>query len=221
VLLGMQLCQNSRVQVVDDSGLRGLVVIGAGGHAKVVIDTAERAGWKILGVIDDRPDVSIFGYEYLGSITDVSFESSWPVVIAIGSNLVRAKIAGILEGRASWGTVIDPGAHISKRATVLAGSVVFAGAVIQADAVIGRHCIVNSAASIDHDVHLGSYCHVSPRSVLTGAVQLDDGVFIGAGAVMIPSTRAGAWSTLGAGAVATSDLASDGIYVGVPARRIR
>jgi sugar O-acyltransferase (sialic acid O-acetyltransferase NeuD family) len=221
VRLAMQPCLNSQVQTVIDPGVNGLVVIGAGGHAKVVIDTAERAGWKIIGVIDDRPDATVFGYAYLGSPLEVSFNSGWRVVIAIGSNVLRAKIAGSLEGRVSWATVIDPHANVSRRATVLAGSVVFAGAVIQADAVIGSHCIVNSAASVDHDVTLEAFCHAGPRSVLTGAVQLEEGVFIGAGAVMIPSIRAGAWSTLGAGAVATVDLEPNGVYVGVPARKIR
>ena len=146
---------------------------------------------------------------------------SWQVVIAIGSNAVRAKIAASLEGVVSWATVIDPQANVSRRAVVGAGSVVFAGAVIQADASIDRHCIVNSAASVDHDVLIGAFCHVAPRAVLTGAVRLEEGVFVGAGAVMIPSLSAGAWSTLGAGAVARCHLEAGGVYVGVPALRIR
>jgi sugar O-acyltransferase (sialic acid O-acetyltransferase NeuD family) len=200
---------------------RDLVVIGAGGHAKVVIDTAERAGWNILGVIDDRPEASVFGYSRLGALADVIFDSAWWVVVAIGSNSVRARIAASLEGQVRWATVIHPGSYVSDRATMQPGSVIFAGAIIQADATIGAHVIVNSAASLDHDVLVGSYAHIAPRAVLTGGVRLEEGVFVGAGAVMTPSTSAGAWSTLGAGAVAVRDLEPGAVYVGVPARKIR
>jgi sugar O-acyltransferase (sialic acid O-acetyltransferase NeuD family) len=200
---------------------RDLLVIGAGGHAKVVIDTAERAKWRIVGVLDDLPDASVFKYPSLGSLEHFAFEAQPWAVIAIGANAVRAKIAAKLEGRVRWATVIDPGAHVSSRAVVEPGCVVFAGAVVQADAVIAAHGIVNSAASIDHDVRIGVYCHIAPRAVLTGGVQLQEGVFVGAGAVMTPLIRAGAWSTLGAGAVAVRDLEANSVYVGVPARKIR
>ena len=215
----MPPCQNSWARIVIDSGR--LVVIGAGGHAKVVIDTAERSGWTVVGVIDDHSGASVFGYPYLGSLSDAIFDSAWQFVIAIGSNAVRAKIAAALDGRVNWATVVDFGANVSKRATVGVGGVVFAGSVIQADAIVGRHCIVNSAASIDHDVFIGDCCHVAPRAVLTGGVRLEEGVFVGAGAVMTPLTVAGAWSTLGAGAVAVQNLEPGAVYVGVPARKIQ
>jgi sugar O-acyltransferase (sialic acid O-acetyltransferase NeuD family) len=197
---------------------RGLVVIGAGGHAKVVIESAERAGLSIVGVIDDRLGASVFEYPFLGSLGNVVLEADWQVVIAIGSNAVRAKIAYLLEGTVHWASVLDPQAMISARASIQSGTVVFAGAIIQADARIGHHVILNTGCRVDHDVQIADYCHVAPGAILTGGVVLEKGVFVGAGAVVLPGVRIGAWSTLGAGSVATKDLSSEQVFVGSPAR---
>jgi sugar O-acyltransferase (sialic acid O-acetyltransferase NeuD family) len=197
---------------------RKLVVIGAGGHAKVVIESAERSGLSIAGVIDDRLGASVFEYASLGLLGNVAFEADWQAVIAIGSNSVRAKIARSLEGQVSWGSVLDPQAMISARALVQSGTVVFAGAVVQADARIGHHVILNTGCRVDHDVQIADYCHVAPGAILTGGVALEEGVFVGAGAVVLPGVRIGAWSTLGAGSVATKDLSSEQVFVGSPAR---
>jgi sugar O-acyltransferase (sialic acid O-acetyltransferase NeuD family) len=195
-----------------------LIVVGAGSHAKVVIDSAERAGQVICGVIDDRVGTTVFDYPYLGSLQDMSFDAQACLVIAIGSNLVRAEIARSLEGQVNWVSVVDPYAQVSTRASIQMGSVVLAGAVVQADAKIGRHAILNTRCSVDHDVEIGDFCHVGPGAILTGGVVLEEGVFIGAGAVVLPGVRIGAWTTLGAGSVATRNLSSAQVYVGTPAR---
>jgi sugar O-acyltransferase (sialic acid O-acetyltransferase NeuD family) len=206
------------VWIVSEGHARGLAVIGAGGHAKVVIDCAERAGQQILGVIDDRVGASVFGYSFLGSCSKVVLGADWQLVIAIGSNAVRAKIALSFENRAHWASLVDPQSSVSKRASVQAGSVVFAGAVVQADAKVGKHVILNTGCRVDHDVEIADFCHVAPGAILTGGVVLEEGVFVGAGAVVLPGVRIGAWSTLGAGSVATKDLSSEQVYFGSPAR---
>jgi sugar O-acyltransferase (sialic acid O-acetyltransferase NeuD family) len=195
-----------------------LIVVGAGGHAKVVIDSAERAGQVICGVIDDRVGTTVFEHPYLGSLQDMPFDEQACLVIAIGSNPIRAKIACSLEGQVNWISVIDPHAQVSARASIQIGSVVFAGVVVQADAKIGRHVILNTQCSVDHDVEIADFCHVGPGAILTGGVVLEEGVFIGAGAVVLPGVRIGAWTTLGAGSVATRNLSSEQVYVGSPAR---
>jgi sugar O-acyltransferase (sialic acid O-acetyltransferase NeuD family) len=195
-----------------------LIVVGAGSHAKVVIDSAERAGQVIRGVVDDRIGATVFGYPYLGSLRELSFEKHPCLVIAIGSNAVRAEIVRSLEGQVNWISVVDPHTQVSTRASIQAGSVVMAGTVVQADAKIGRHCILNTRCCVDHDVEIGDYCHVGPGAILTGGVVLEEGVFIGAGAVVLPGVRVGAWTTLGAGSVATRNLSSAQVYVGSPAR---
>jgi sugar O-acyltransferase (sialic acid O-acetyltransferase NeuD family) len=195
-----------------------LVVIGAGGHAKVVIDSAERSGLSIAGVIDDRLGAFVFEYASLGSLGNIALEAGWQAVIAIGSNSVRAKISRSLEGEVPWVSILDPQAVISARASIQSGTVVFAGAVVQADAKIGHHVILNTGCRVDHDVQIADYCHVAPGAILTGGVVLEEGVFVGAGAVVLPGVRIGAWSILGAGSVATKDLSSEQVFVGSPAR---
>ncbi len=197
-----------------------LVIIGAGGHAKVVADTAQLAGWQVLGFADDNLDAALFGLPHLGKPSNLEPPKDVHVTIAIGSNLVRQKLDLALSSHFSWATVIHPKAILSSRAILQAGTVVFAGAVIQADAVIGQHCIVNSSASIDHDCKIADYCHVAPNATLTGGVTLETGVFIGAGSVVIPNKHIGAWSTLGAGSVCVENLDSNGTFVGIPAKRL-
>jgi sugar O-acyltransferase (sialic acid O-acetyltransferase NeuD family) len=212
----LRFSERLEVKLLELSGK--LVLIGAGGHAKVVIESAERSGLSISGVIDNRLGASVFGYPFLGSLGNVALEADWQAVIAIGSNAVRAKIAASLEGEAHWVSVIDPQAVISTRASIQSGTVVFAGAVIQADVKIGHHVILNTGCRVDHDVQIADYCHVAPGAILTGGVVLEEGVFVGAGAVVLPGVRIGAWSTLGAGSVATKDLSSGQVFVGSPAK---
>jgi acetyltransferase EpsM len=197
-----------------------LVVIGAGGHAKVVTDTSQRAGWEVIGFADDNLDARLFGLTHLGKPSHLELPKDIQVIIAIGSNLVRQKLDVGLAGRFDWATIIHPKAMVSSYSKLGEGTVVFAGAVIQADTVIRRHCIVNSSASIDHDCEIADYCHIAPNATLTGGVTLEAGVFIGAGSVVIPNRHIGAWSTLGAGGVAVENLDANGIFVGVPAKHL-
>lgn len=197
-----------------------LVVIGAGGHAKVVTDTARSAGWEVVGFVDDRPNAQLFDLTYLGTTQNFQMPQQTHVVIAIGDNKTREKIAAQLSGQVDWATVIHPRATVSSYVKLDAGTVVFAGVVIQADTRLGHHCIVNTSASIDHDCQIADFCHIAPRAVLTGHIRLETGAFVGAGSVILPGRRIGAWSTLGAGAVIVNDLESNGIFVGIPAKRI-
>lgn len=197
-----------------------LVVIGAGGHAKVVTDTAQLAGWNVVGFADDNPDTTLFNLPYLGKPINLKLLKNTQVVIAIGSNLVRRELVFLLSNRFSWAKVVHPKAIVSNRAVFGAGTVIFSGAVVQADTVIGQHCIVNSSASVDHDCTIADYCHIAPNATLTGGVVLEAGVFVGAGSVVAPLKRVGAWSILGAGGVSVQDLDSHGTFVGIPAKRL-
>jgi sugar O-acyltransferase (sialic acid O-acetyltransferase NeuD family) len=190
-----------------------LVIIGAGGHAKVVVDTAQFAGWQVLGFADDNTKAALFGLPHLGKPSDLELPKNVGAIIAIGSNRIRQKLALILSDRFVWATIVHPKAIVSSRATLQIGTVVFAGAVIQADTVIGQHCIVNSSASIDHD------CNIA-NATLTGGVTLETGVFVGAGAVVAPSKHIGAWSTLGAGGVAIKNLQAGATFAGIPAKNL-
>ena len=195
-------------------------MIGAGNHAKVVVDTCWAAGWTVLGAADKDPCRTIFGLPNLGHPEKLRLEPDVRAVIAVGSNADRYDLARKLEGRIQWASIIHPAATVSPRAHLEEGVVIFAGAVVQPDTLVRRHAILNTGSRVDHDNDIGAFCHVAPGAVLTGMVTLREGVFVGAGAVVAPGVTLGEWSTVGAGAVVLQNIGPDLTYVGVPAKSL-
>jgi sugar O-acyltransferase (sialic acid O-acetyltransferase NeuD family) len=195
-----------------------IAVVGAGGHAKVVIATAQEMGVRVSGVYDDDPSLlhrSVLGVPVRGAV-GVAIHGDTPVVLAIGDNLTRRRIG--TAGSCPYAVLIHPRAYVHPSVRLGEGTVVFAAAVIQPDTVVGRHCIVNTASSIDHDSVLGDYVHVAPGSHLAGNVTLGDGVLIGVGSSIIRGARIGDWSTVGVGSVCVRDLPEHVVAYGSPAR---
>jgi sugar O-acyltransferase (sialic acid O-acetyltransferase NeuD family) len=196
-----------------------LWILGAGGHAKVVIATARAAGFHEIAVADDdgaRLGTTLLGARVEASLQEIASDPTVRAVLAIGDNRTRARLGG--SARCELVTLVHPSAVVHDSVVLGAGSVVFAGCVIQPDTTIGRHAIVNTAASIDHDCVLGSAVHVAPGTRLAGNVTLGDGVFLGIGAVVIPGCSIGAWTRVGAGAAVVHDLPPEITAIGVPAR---
>ncbi|HEY0192455.1 MAG TPA: acetyltransferase [Kofleriaceae bacterium] len=196
-----------------------LVVVGAGGHAKVVIATCRAAGHTVAGVVDDNAERwgrELLGAPITGPVGAVLDDANAIAVLAIGANRIRAQLAQV--ARCRFAAIAHPSAVIDPSVVLGAGAVVFAGAVIQPDAVIGDHAIVNTAASIDHDCAIGRFVHLAPGTRLAGNVAIDEGAFLGIGTVAIPGVRVGAWTTVGAGAAITRSLPAGVVAVGVPAR---
>ena len=199
-----------------------VVVIGAGGHAKVVISTLHAAGHTVVAAYAD--DAAQWGGEILGvpvrgpvaAAGEAGLESG---VIAIGCNATRKKIAGLVN--LHWLTVVHPTAWVAPGAQLGEGTVVFAGAIIQPGCVIGRQVIINTGAAIDHDCVIGDFAHIAPGVHLAGNVRIGEGAFLGIGCTAIPARKIGAWTTIGAGAVVVRDLVDDVVAYGVPARAKR
>jgi sugar O-acyltransferase (sialic acid O-acetyltransferase NeuD family) len=199
-----------------------IVVVGSGGHAKVVIATARAAGLEVAAIADDDParwGQRVLGVEVTGPAPAVLDDPDQTAVLAIGANRARQRLAA--AARCRFATILHPGAVIDPTVRLGAGTVVFAGAVIQPDTALGAHAIVNTGASIDHDCAIGDFVHIAPGVRLAGDVALGDGVFLGIGAVAIPGVRIGAWTTVGAGAAVIGDLGADLVAAGVPARPLR
>ena len=195
-----------------------VVVIGAGGHGKVVVSTLIAAGVDVPCVLDDdrqKWGLEILGVPVRGPVADAT-KNGDAGILGIGQNPERRRIAEMLK--LEWTTVVHPTAFIHPSVHLGEGSVVFAGAIIQPGTVIGRHAIVNTGALIDHDCEIGDFAHVAPGVQLAGEVALGDGVFFGIGACAIPGIKVGGWTTVGAGAVVIDDLPSGVTAVGVPAR---
>lgn len=199
-----------------------VAVVGAGGHARVVIAALRASGTEILGVFDDAPARETNTFEGLRIIGLVErlLDLSAPVHIAIGSNSVRREIAGRL-GKRRWARVVHPSAVIDQDSEVLAGTLIGMGALVQIGVRIGTHTIINTGVIIEHDCSIGDFCHLAPGSILAGAASVEDGAFLGLGARVLPGVRIGRDAVVGAGAVVTRDVAAGATVVGVPARTMK
>lgn len=202
-----------------------VVVIGGGGHAKVVIDILQKLnGYEVVGFTSNSNDEKdLLGIPYLGDDSILSSLLKRGVsafCVAIGDNMLRKKIFNkILNMGFKPINAISSFAYISQYAKIGNGVVVSPGAVINASAVIGDNVIINTLAGIDHDCIIGSDVHIAPGASLAGSVIVGDGTFIGAGCTVIPEIKIGEWTVIGAGAVVISDLPSNIRAVGVPAKK--
>lgn len=201
-----------------------LVIYGAGGHAKVVCDAAQKAGYQVVGFLDDHPEKHghrWFGLPILGGreVLVKGFPRDVYVVVGIGDNRARKQVASwVAEQGFTFATVVHPQAYIGPGVHLGPGTVVFAGVVVNADTYIGAHVILNTASSVDHDGHVGDFVHIAPGAHLGGHVTVGQGTLVGIGATVLPGKRLGAWSIVGGGAVVYRDIPDHTTVVGVPAR---
>ncbi|MGW8121950.1 acetyltransferase [Roseivirga echinicomitans] len=196
----------------------GYVLIGASGHAKVVLDILESAGEKVLGLLELNPNMTkIFEYPVFNE-KDFIFNDKHQFIIAIGDNRRRQVIASKLN--VTFGLAKHQEATISNYSKIGLGSMVMAKAVLNPDSQVGEHCIINTACIVEHDCIIGDFVHVSPGAVVCGGVTIQDGAHIGAGAVVLPGLTIGSWATIGAGAIVTKSVPQGSIVVGNPGRII-
>lgn len=197
-----------------------VIIIGAGGHGKVVADIVLRSGDQVLGFLDDSNNLSspVNGIAVLGKTEDFCRYPDACFIIAIGNNYIRRKIASALHG-VRWYTAIHPTAVISPLdVTIGEGSVVMANAVVNPSSVIGCHCIVNTASVVEHDNRLAAFVHLSVGAKLGGTVSVGENTFVGMGSTVINNITICPDTTVGAGAVVVSSIERPGIYIGIPAK---
>jgi sugar O-acyltransferase (sialic acid O-acetyltransferase NeuD family) len=195
-------------------------VLGAGGHASVVLSVCKELQLHVGGIYDDTEELqgcSVMNCPVIGRITDLPTNFSGPAVVAIGNNQVRKQLDVRLP-QCRWVSLIHPSALIGDGVLIGAGAVIFAGAIVQSRAQIGRHVILNTAATVDHDCHVRDYAHIAPGSHLAGNVEVGKGALLGIGSCVIPGIKVGDWSVIGAGAAVVTDIPSHVVAVGVPAR---
>lgn len=153
-----------------------LIIVGMGGHSKVVTDIAILNGYKILGYLDDNEPVGTNGELYLGRVETLQrwVRDDITFIIAIGNNLIRKSIVEKYKGlKIDYAKLVHPSAIIGSKVEVLRGTVVMPGAIINADTKIGEHVIVNTAAVIDHDCNVGDFVHIAQGAVLAGGVLVE------------------------------------------------
>lgn len=198
-----------------------LIIIGAGGHGKVIADNAAKNGYTDICFVDDHATGSCMGFPVIGIGADISAlnDGKTDFIIGVGSNEIRKRIAEAHD--VNWVTLIHPSAQIAMNVSIGKGTVVMANTVINACATVGEHCIINTGAIVEHDNVIGDYAHISPNVALGGTVWVGDLTHVGIGAVVRNNIRICDMCTIGAGAVVVKDIKSRGTHVGVPSRIIR
>src|ERR1035438_9427585 len=203
-----------------------LVLWGASGHGKVVLDVARAmGGFKTVSFIDDACGESgpefcacqIFGarryLQLLGGKACPRF------LVSIGNNAMRAAcFQRALELGLLPATLVHPSAVISESARIEDGTVVMPRVVVNAGAQIGRNCIVNTAAVVEHDCRVGDHVHLSPGVLLGGGVRVHSFAHVGIGAIALPGAEIGEGAVVGGGAVVLRSVPAGATAVGIPAR---
>jgi sugar O-acyltransferase (sialic acid O-acetyltransferase NeuD family) len=208
-----------------------LLIVGGGGHAKVLIDIiTSQNKYNISGYVDIIDRGILLGCQYLGDDDHVleGFISSIPHSKAalglgiVGPNPRRVELFKRLRRLGyELPAIISGYARIAMETFVGDGTVICHNAVLQVCATVGNASILNTNCIVEHDCRVGNFVHIAPGAVLCGDVEVGDESVIGAGAVVVPGRKIAAECFVGAGAVVTEDLVEAGLYVGIPARKIK
>jgi len=204
-----------------------VLVLGAGGHAKVLIEALSASSIEILGVVDPDPalmGVTVLGVPVLGDDQEVLKYSSGAVrlVNGLGSIGLPNRRQSLFEQFKAEGynfeTVVHPSAVVASDAQLGEGSQVMAGVVIQPGCRIGMNAVLNTRVSIDHDCCIGDHVHIAPGTVLSGNVSVGKSTHIGTGSTIIQGINVGRHTVVGAGSVLLKDVPSGVTVYGVPAK---
>ena len=202
---------------------KSVVIIGAGGHGKVIADIVLSSGDFVTGFLDDGcTEKSIYGFPVLGRISDyIKYKDNSMFVVAIGNATTRERIVSELSD-VNWYTAIHPTAVISKLETNIGcGTVIMANAVINPGTSIGKHCIINTGSILEHDNVIEDYVHISVGAKIAGTVNIGQITWIGIGAVVKNNISICSDCIIGAGGVVVVDIKEHGTYVGVPAKKCK
>lgn len=203
-----------------------VVIIGAGGHAKVIADIIIKNNDELIGFLDDNVIIDtnvIKNYKAIGKIEDAirlqQIDKNLKFIIGIGNNKIRKEIAN--KYSLKYYTAIHPSAVFGLNVEIEEGTTVMANAVININSKIGKHCIINTGAIVEHENVIGDYVHLSPSVTTSGNVKVAELVHIGTGSKVRNNINISKECTLGVGTVVVKDINETGVYIGAPARKLR
>lgn len=215
-------------KVIVSNNKKKVIVVGAGGHAKVVIDTLKLMNREILGLIDSSKELhgkTVLDIPVIGD--DSELEKVSPIDVEIvcgiastGLPTVRKKvIEKIKKSDFTFAKVIHPSAVISSSAILSEGVQVMAGAIIQADTKIYTNSIINTSSCVEHDCIIGNYVHIAPKSIIAGYSKIGDISHVGLGARVLQNIILGDETVVGAGSTVTKSFSKGKItLIGTPAK---
>ena len=201
-----------------------IVIIGAGGYAKSVVDSLGSSTLRLLGFIDERIDLEEhLGYPVVAhAFEDLAHPERYDYFIAIGNNTKRRLwFNKVKSAGCRLINVVDQHSVVSPLATLGEGCFVGKFAVVNAGSRVGSNVVINTMALVEHGCIVSDHVNLSTRSVINGDVKVGEGTFIGSGAEVIGQIEIGSWSIVGAGAVVTKPVLSDVTVAGVPATQIK
>jgi UDP-perosamine 4-acetyltransferase len=206
-----------------------IVIVGAGGHGKVVLDIVRAQGrHRVIGFIDSDPELagtSVGGVPVLGRanlIARLPEQRVRTAIVAIGDNRAREQYAAlVVQHGLELTSAVHPSAIVSPSATIGRNVVIAPGAIIGPDVRIDDSAIINSAAIIEHECQIGRAVHICPAAALAGRVVVEPSAFVGLGSRIIQCLRIGRGAIIGAGAAVITDIPAGATAVGVPARVIK
>jgi len=205
-------------------GKSKLIIIGASGHGKVVLDIAVKMRkWLDFAFLDDDDSIKfLMGINVAGKTEDASkYINQADIFVAIGNNSTRQKIQQKLEAEgASIPLMIHPNSVIGPDVGLGCGTVVMAGAVINCSTKVGKGCIINTGATVDHDCFIEDYVHISPGGHVAGTVKVGQGSWLGIGSVISNNITVTCNCVIGAGSVVVKDIFEQGTYAGIPAKKV-
>jgi sugar O-acyltransferase (sialic acid O-acetyltransferase NeuD family) len=209
---------------------RRVLILGAGGHGRVVLDILLQQGrHRVVGFLDNNADIHnrrIDGIPVLGAVDDLlaiaTQQNADSVLVAIGDNGVRRGLARQVDAVGlELISAIHPSAALAHNATLGRNVVIAAGVVVCAHCQIGDSVILNTGCIVDYQTMIGEGTHICPGVRIAGRVKVESGVFVGIGATVIPKVTLGCEAIIGAGAVVIEDVPALATVVGVPARPVK
>jgi sugar O-acyltransferase (sialic acid O-acetyltransferase NeuD family) len=211
--------------------MENIIIIGASGHAKVIIDIIEKEKkYNIIGLIDEFKETgeTILDYKIIGKEKDLPFlikkHSLVGGVIAIGDNWIRSKVCGkikLIEPSFEFVSTIHPSVQIGKNVKIGAGTVIMPGVIINACSLVGTHCILNTNSSLDHDSEMGDFSSLAPNVSTGGNVRIGDFSAISIGATIIHGITIKEQTVIGAGSVVLKNIQDFSVAYGVPASVVK
>lgn len=196
-------------------------LVGAGSHARSLLNLAELSGLKIAGIYENNfaDGEQVNECNIIGTLSNIKKDDI--LLLAVGDNIKREKIFHGYRAQIYEDGLVHPSAVLEARVTMGCSNHIFAGAYLNSNVEMGENNIINTKSVLEHEVVIGSHNHISVGAVVCGRTKIGNRCFFGAGVIVIDKLSICDDVIIGAGSVVINDIDTAGTYVGNPARKIK